>query len=426
MLLTKFYNHFRFPFALLIAFSITLQTSVFAQDDAQDAPAQAAAESTAAADPAVAQGEAVFKANCTQCHAFDQVVVGPALRNAHQNWGSDAELAKFIKYPQRVIESGNKHAVALYNQYKQFMPNHDFLSDEEINAVIAYIKAGPSQAAASPDAGTITGRQEQDHSTAFGNEMLIIVIAGLVFVLFLVVLVLILVLSVLTRYVDKKEDIDPEDREVATARTDWGAIASSNVFRGIVGFIFVLVLLKVAFDQVYGIGIQQGYAPKQPIAFSHKLHAGMYEIDCNYCHTGVNKGKSANIPSANICMNCHNSIKTESPEIKKIWAALENDTPIEWVRVHNLPDLAYFNHAQHVNVGGIECQTCHGAIQEMEVVKQHSTLTMGWCINCHRETVVRTEGNAYYDRLVQLHNDSKGGPMKVENIGGLECSKCHY
>lgn len=153
----------------------------------------------------------------------------------------------------------------------------------------------------------------------------------------------------------------------------------------------------------------------------------MYEIDCNYCHTGVNKGKSATIPAANICMNCHNVIKQESPEIKKIWKAVENNTPIKWVRIHNLPDLAYFNHAQHVKVGGLECEKCHGPVKEMEVVEQYSPLTMGWCINCHRETVVKSEGNAYYDKMVEIHQANYGKKtMKVEDIGGLECSKCHY
>jgi len=125
-------------------------------------------------------------------------------------------------------------------------------------------------------------------------------------------------------------------------------------------------------------------------------------------------------------MNCHNAIKTESPYIKRIYNAIERNEPIQWVRIHNLPDLAYFNHAQHVKVGGIECVTCHGPIQEMEVVQQYSSLTMGWCINCHRETVVKTDGNAYYDKLVKMHAENSKDPLKVVNIGGLECSKCHY
>jgi hypothetical protein len=186
------------------------------------------------------------------------------------------------------------------------------------------------------------------------------------------------------------------------------------------------MVTKATIDGMYGVGVQQGYAPKQPIAFSHKLHAGQYKVDCNYCHTGVNRGKSATIPSANICMNCHGVIKKESPEIQKIYTAIEKNQPIEWVRIHNLPDLAYFNHAQHVNVGGVQCQQCHGEIQTMEVVEQRSSLTMGWCIDCHRKTDVNTKGNAYYDKLTELHAKKSKEPLKVADIGGLECSKCHY
>jgi hypothetical protein len=144
----------------------------------------------------------------------------------------------------------------------------------------------------------------------------------------------------------------------------------------------------------------------------------------------VMKGKSATIPSVNICWNCHNQIRegtlTGTGEIAKIVKAVETNTPIEWVRIHNLPDLAYFNHAQHVNVGGQECQTCHGPVETMDVVQQHSLLTMGWCIDCHRKTDVNAKGNQYYDNLVELHKSSKKGNMKVEDIGGLECAKCHY
>jgi hypothetical protein len=129
-------------------------------------------------------------------------------------------------------------------------------------------------------------------------------------------------------------------------------------------------------------------------------------------------------------MNCHNQIRqgtnTGDVEIGKLVKAYEENKPIEWVRIHNLPDLAYFNHSQHVNVGGIECQTCHGPVETMDVVRQHSLLTMGWCIDCHRKTDVNTRGNAYYDKLIEIHRQNNTTPMKVEDIGGLECSKCHY
>jgi hypothetical protein len=198
-----------------------------------------------------------------------------------------------------------------------------------------------------------------------------------------------------------------------------------------VTFIFVAILLKTVIDGLYHIGVQQDYAPVQPIAYSHKLHAGDYAIPCQYCHTGVMDSKNANIPSANICMNCHSAIikmsdsDEPSAEIQKIYDAVENNQPIEWVRVHNLPDLAYFNHAQHYNIGEVECQTCHGPIETMEVVYQYEDLTMGWCIDCHRTNVIQTD-NAYYDKLVELHDYAVEGEMTVEDIGGLECAKCHY
>jgi hypothetical protein len=162
------------------------------------------------------------------------------------------------------------------------------------------------------------------------------------------------------------------------------------------------------------------------------------KIECQYCHSGAFKSKNASIPSLNVCMNCHNSVKTESPEIHKIYDALGYDPekrtydeskahPIQWVRIHNLPDLAYFNHAQHTTVGGIKCQTCHGPIQEMAEVRQYSPLTMKWCIQCHKRTEVNSKGSAYYDQVLAAHDlIKKGGKPTVAMLGGIECGKCHY
>ncbi len=251
----------------------------------------------------------------------------------------------------------------------------------------------------------------------------------MVVILVLILVVLGFLVSAIKRFLDQK-DLTEEEKEVVHSPISGGSILRSKGFIFLVVFIVAAVGFKAVINGLFSIGVQQGYAPKQPIAFSHKIHAGQYEIDCKYCHTGVMKGKSANIPSPNICMNCHNQIKqgtiTGEGEIAKLVKAYETNTPIEWVRIHNLPDLAYFNHAQHVNVGGVECQTCHGPVETMDVVRQHSLLTMGWCIDCHRKTDVNAKGNKYYDDLVELHNVSSKEAMKVEDIGGLECAKCHY
>ena len=193
------------------------------------------------------------------------------------------------------------------------------------------------------------------------------------------------------------------------------------------------------------VGVQQSYSPTQPINYSHKLHAGKLQIDCKYCHSTVEKSKQASIPSANTCMNCHKSINLRerydgkvSPEISKIYTAIgwdpENNAyipgykqkPIEWVRIHNLPDLAYFNHSQHVKVGKIECQTCHGPIQEMDKVYQFSTLQMNWCINCHREKGIDVANNKYYEDLHKRLKIEGKTLYTVEDNGGTECGKCHY
>ncbi len=265
------------------------------------------------------------------------------------------------------------------------------------------------------------------------------ILVGMVIILILLVVILALIVNALRRFLNQK-DLSEEDREVVNSPISFGSVTSSPGFVFLVIFVVGTISFKGVIDGLYSIGVQKNYEPKQPIAFSHKIHAGQYEIDCNYCHTGAMKGKQANIPSANICMNCHTQIKqgtiTGTAEIEKIYAAIGFDPntstytgvtkPIEWVRIHNLPDLAYFNHSQHVNVAGIICQTCHGPIQEMDVVKQYNLLTMGWCIDCHRKTDVNTKGNAYYDKLVELHGSNGKKAMKVEDIGGLECAKCHY
>ncbi len=181
------------------------------------------------------------------------------------------------------------------------------------------------------------------------------------------------------------------------------------------------------YNRAQDLGTQVGYAPEQPIKFNHKIHAGQYGIQCQYCHTGVEKSKQANIPSVNICMNCHKAIKSGpqygSEELAKLEAAYKNNTPIRWVRVHNLPDHVYFNHAQHVVAGKVKCEQCHGKVQEMERVVQASTLEMGWCINCHREAHIDSD-NAYYTSTYDFVKKHK--TYTVAQMGGLECAKCHY
>lgn len=399
---------------------------------AQDAPAEGAVAAEAeggipTAAERISEGESLFNANCKTCHKVHEKLVGPALANVYDRAPSIDWIVSFIGNSSKVIASGDEYAVALYEEYnKTQMTAFPTFSRDQIMSIIGYIKqetdAGPAVAAIPVDGQPLPPGTGEGVPSAYINAIMI----GLVIVLVLILVVLVLITTILQKYLNQKENLDEDDKAIVNSTFSMSSFAQSKPVIFIVIFLFAAITFKVVINNLFAVGVQIGYAPKQPIAFSHKLHAGQYEIDCNYCHTGVNISKSANIPSPNICMNCHSAIKTESPEIQKIYAAIENDEPIEWVRIHNLPDLAYFNHSQHVNVGGLECENCHGEIKEMEVVQQASLLTMGWCIDCHRKTNVNTKGNEYYDKLVELHNEESKEALKVEDIGGLECSKCHY
>ena len=423
--------------ALLLTFASAQRAT--AQAPATAAPgAIATATATPAAAPAagggdaaaIAAGDALFKGNCTQCHAVHEQVVGPALGGISArrpiSW-----IIPWIKNSSKVVASGDDYAVALYNKFnKQQMPSFA-LSDKEITSIVAYITSEEGKTTAT---AAVAGAPAAGADSAAGGateagagkyvDMLLIV---LVVVLIVLVVTLVIIGNLMKDVLRGRKDLDGRDVEILEQRFDWSKFYRSPIMRGVVGTVFALVLLYEGVQSVMAVGLTQGYQPTQPIAFSHKLHAGTHQINCAYCHTSVYKSKSANIPSANICMNCHSQIKTESPEIKKIYRAIERKQPIQWVRIHNLPDLAYFNHSQHTQVAGLQCQTCHGPIQNMEVVYQYSALTMGWCINCHREMPLNTKDNKYYDNLVKLHDTKNAGaPFTVSSNGGTECSKCHY
>lgn len=405
---------------LILSLFLSLSTKIYAQEDLNDTFDQSI----------VKNGESLFKGNCTVCHAIDEVIIGPALRDIHER-RSEEWIYAFIKNSQKVIKSGDEYAIELYDQYnKTLMTSFDF-SNEELNAILTYIKNESTK-----EVQVLVADVQQDNSmgaeTSISSNDFYLSLGLNLVLLLVIVFVLFRFTNLSKKYVilkdtqNKGELLGDDDKEIVDSGFDFKEFLRSNKVVGITSFVFIVIFVKSCIDGLYTVGIQQNYQPTQPIAFSHKIHAGQYEIDCQYCHTGVNISKSASIPSVNICMNCHNTIHTDRPEVQKILTAYEENRPIEWVRVHNLPDLSYFNHSQHVAVGGIECNTCHGPIEEMDIVYQYAELTMGWCINCHRETDVNAKGNKYYDNLVELHKKSSKKPLNVEDIGGLECSKCHY
>ena len=372
-----------------------------------------------------AEGESLFKNNCAACHnTSDETLMGPGLKGVSGRRPIEW-IVSWVHNPQAMIASGDKYANDLYNKFnKAAMTPYPNFSEGQIKGIIAYIDAA-NAAPAAPAAGAAPAAATAPAAAPSSGGMMEILLVGILIIMVLVLISLLSIVNALGKLSGSEANESGKSFFQALSENAKSLAANSAIKTGVI----VLVLLlggKATIDAAYGVGLQQGYAPEQPIKFSHKLHAGEYQINCNYCHTGVYEGKGANVPSANICMNCHNAIKRESPEIQKIYSALEKNEPIQWVRVHNLPDLAYFNHSQHTNVGALECKSCHGEIEKMEVVEQRSSLTMGWCIDCHRQTDVNAKGNAYYDKLVEVHNKDSKTPLKVQNIGGLECSKCHY
>jgi mono/diheme cytochrome c family protein len=410
-------NFYKSLLALAVVVTISF-SSTFAQDSTATAAAPAGGGDAA-------KGEKLFKDNCAQCHAAtNEQIVGPGLAGIESR-RDFAWLKKWINNPMGVVSSGDKYAVELFNKFnKTQMTAFPNFTDDDVKAILAYVQTASTPAPTDKGPGTST-TATAGGDTGSGKFVNVILIALLV-IMGLVLVALLGILQLLNKLTDKGEGAASSTSFGERFQSGIKDVVANKTVRTAIIWVFVLLATKATFDGLYGIGVHQGYAPKQPISFSHKLHAGEMKINCAYCHTGVYKGKQSGIPSANICMNCHNTIKRESPEIQKIYTAIETNKPIEWVRVHNLPDLAYFNHAQHTNVGGLDCKNCHGDIDKMEVVQQRSTLTMGWCVDCHRKTEVNGKDNAYYDKLMEAHSAASKGSLKVEDIGGLECARCHY
>ncbi|MFK7809412.1 MAG: c-type cytochrome [Saprospiraceae bacterium] len=449
-------------------------------------------------------GKALFKNNCASCHNKNMKddLTGPALGGVQERWeGREELLYSWIRNSQAVIASGDPYAVGLFadwgNSVMTAFPN---LTDEQIATVLDYIQAvndgvypKPVPGAIVDVAGTGGGKEEGSNSLLYVTLFLILAILAVV---------LAKIISNLNHMAAVKAGATP-----AARKSIMGILTGSSVVSAVI-FGLVVIGGYMTINNATNLGRQQGYAPDQPIKFSHATHAGLQKIDCQYCHDGARRSKHSVIPAANTCMNCHKAIKKGSKygtaELTKIYASVgydpTNDSyieqskymamddediakmyktwisdnfkkdneekfegakleskataaaddqwkdivesltdettgddkvqgPIEWVRIHNLPDHVYFNHAQHVTVGKIECQQCHGPVEEMEIMAQHSPLSMGWCINCHRETEVQFAGNEYYNSYENYHNEIKAGDrnkVTVEDIGGLECQKCHY
>lgn len=376
----------------LLVMTILLTDGIFAERTFSQAP----------------DGAQLFQA-CAVCHYIGKgKLIGPDLYQVTQR--RDREwLIRFIRNSQEVVQSGDEYAVKLFEQHNKLpMPPFAY-SDEQINAVLNYIENYDNTkvtTAVISDATTEETKaadnfftDTKDHKRQFGTTFFISLI--------------LLLASAFDLFVTK--------------------LIKARFVNVIVILISAFIITEITVVEAKNLGRQPGYEPDQPILFSHKIHAGDNQIDCKYCHITVTQSKHAGIPSVNLCMNCHTAVRngrnTGTVEIAKIYSAIETGKPIQWIKVHNLPDHSYFNHAQHVVTGKVQCESCHGDVKTMDRIRQMQPLSMGWCIDCHRKTQVQFTENGYYQKFVKLHEELKSGKrtrITVEDVGGTECSKCHY
>jgi len=418
-------------------------------------------------------GEKLFKANCTACHALDKQVVGPPLKGVVERvkteGGVDKDwLHKWIKDNKALRASGDKYANEIFEKFNktemQVFPN---LTDKDIDDILAFTTNPPApeekKPAATP-AADATAAAPADKTTTNVVIISLLAIAGL----------LVWILVKLRQLVTLGQSEELAGLNETRVRSFSEMYEKFHfIGKGLLAILAILAAYGV-WNWLMWIGVYKGYKPEQPIYFSHKIHAGEQKIDCQLCHSSAKYGKVSEIPSMNVCMNCHRTISEYNAdhymepgkdkafydgEIQKIYAATGWDPakqqytgktqPVEWTRIHNMPDFVYFNHSQHVVAGeqaiinsfnkknpnnkiDVVCKACHGKIDTMNVVQMANDFTMGWCIECHRTTEVDMNNGYNKEYFKNLHDKLKkqypqdGGKITVDAIGGLECGKCHY
>ena len=393
-------------------------------------------------------GKALFNSNCAACHSPFKDMTGPKLGDVLDRDPYSGDLSKIVNWVHNVdkLLASDPYYKGLLAKYGARMTAFPQLSDKDIAAIIGYTEKtyADAQKPQTPTSSTAAPETSNKNWVIFG---IISLIMGII------ALILMQVNSNLKKLSDDREGILRPEPVPFYKNKVYIALATIIVFV-LVGFYIT--------EGAVGLGRQKAYEPKQPIYYSHRVHAGINQISCLYCHGNAWESRHAAVPSVNVCMNCHKAIQSyeKGPklydvdgneingtvEIQKLYkyagfdpanAAKWNPSmakPVEWVRIHSLPDHVYFNHSQHVRAGNVQCQTCHGSITEMDEVKQFAELSMGWCINCHRETKVNFDyndstGNKFYSVYEKLHNDFRNHKMdsiRVKDIGGIECQRCHY
>ena len=426
------YLHKRLTTLLLKSFTFLLLFSLSFSAIAQDAIDVARQK----------EGRKLYNNLCASCHKLDRKLIGPALAGVTERRENDW-LKAWIKNNAALRASGDRDAIAIFNEYNgSVMSAFPQLSDTQIDDILYYTEVGDPKPVLAPGAVASTGGQNE------APGWLIYILAAIIVSAFLII-------AALLKTISELKGAPKTPGPLGSLKEVWAGI-QQNTFLHVVGVIFLLLTSAyLGFGTLFSVGVDQGYQPVQPIAFSHKIHAGENKVDCQYCHSSAKHSKHSGIPSVNVCMNCHKNIaevaegteveyngvilrKNElDKEIQKIYDAAGWDAenleytgetkPIKWIRIHNLPDHVNFVHAQHVTVAGVDCKQCHGPVEEMDEMYQYSPLTMGWCIDCHRETNVDLKGNPYYEKIhKQLAEKYGTKEVTIAQLGGIECGKCHH
>jgi len=416
-----------------------------------------------------AQGEALFKAKCASCHQPHKNGTGPKLFQVRTKWAdggaAEGSIYQWVNNWQTAAAT-DPYAKTVSEWSPTAMTFFPELKKDDIDAILDWVDAQPDPAtmvAASSTGGAATDVVAEEESSSW-----VWLLLGIIFVT--IIMAVSGVRRQLKNVTAEAEGLSP--KEGMTYGEEFRTWAWK--YRKYVGFgslVIFISLLVSGYLSLAQIGVVENYQPSQPIAFPHSVHAGINGIDCKYCHNSVTKSKSAGLPTVNVCMNCHKQINGRTPEqqeqIAKIYDAAGWDSEgmtysgktkeIIWNKVHVLPDHVYFNHSQHVVVGGVDCKQCHGDMtKQKDAVKVQSvselnkiegniklskpTLTMGWCIECHGEKEIAngsidTKNDGYYNEIHKrlLNNDKslytdylEDGKVTVKELGGWECAKCHY
>ncbi len=411
------------------------------------------------------RGLELFKKNCTACHSIDleKKMIGPPLSGVIEK-RSREWLHKWILDNKSLRQSGDKEAIAIYKEYGNTeMNSFPQLSEQQIDDILFFIKNPIKE---KKENSEILKENNHNDNENIKEEFIQFLIKIIVFgfsILSIILLWILYRIKILTKLLSESDIIFQQKKKKNFLTISFFFLFNKLLEKKKIILCFFLVFFSILsgyeiWSFLMKIDVNKGYKPEQPIYFSHKIHSGINGIDCQYCHSTAKYSKVSGIPSTNICMNCHVTIneykgdyiekgksrEEYNKEIQKIyhlvgWNPEKREYsgkthPIQWIRIHNMPDFVHFDHSQHIITGkkmikkskkvDLVCNACHGEVQNMDQVEMSNDFTMEWCISCHRKTEIDTNNQYYIEHFPNVIKKEKR--ITIDMIGGTECAKCHY